>query len=226
MFLLKFSKTVCLMHAYLSPLLAIIACTLFGAANYKEDSRIRIDGIVSPGEWENATDHSLSAGGTMKIKKDHNELYIAISATNKAWAHVYITSGDTIKVLHASAALGQANYIPRNDHWTPVQPFEWALRERAYNDDLANKQQAHYQQFGWVANNNNMGDGKTFEYHIDLSRMKGKTVSFACVAAEIPLNLHFYPTLTDHTILPKLVQGYTPDSLQFRVREWESISLR
>lgn len=215
------------MHAFLNPFTAIMTCSLFCATNFPDNPPIHIDGFISPGEWENATEHTLSGGGTIKIKKNHTDLYVAITATNKAWAHVYINSGDTIKVLHASAALGQAKYIPRNNHWTPTQSFEWALRDRVYNDDLASKQQEHYRQFGWVANNNNMGDGKTFEYRIDLSRMKGTIVSVAGVTAEVPLNLHFYPTtLTDHTILPKLVQGNTPDSLQFRVNEWETISLR
>ena len=98
------------------------------------------------------------------------------------------------------------------------------MRERVYNDELAKKQQDYYNQHGWVANNNNLGTGMIFEFKLDLSRTDHDPSPFACVLAEIPLDIHYFPaSLKDNTILPQLVQGYTPDSLQFDPGAWEKI---
>lgn len=203
-------------------LIAIICQTGFLSRPHFATS-IRIDGVISEGEWEGATEYELSPGGRMKLKQQQSTLYVAIQVDKKAWSHIYLSSGDTLMVLHASAALGQATYVKRADRWYPVQSFEWALREKDYNDDLAAKQALHYRQFGWVANNNNMNDGRVFEFQLDLSRWN-KPRSFACVAIEIPMVPHYFPAgLKDDTILPKLLQGYTPDSLQFSMKDWLNI---
>jgi hypothetical protein len=93
-----------------------------------------------------------------------------------------------------------------------------------YNDDLVKKQADHYLLYGWVANNNNTGDGMTFEFKLDLSRVDNNPAFFACAVIETPMDIHYFPsTLNDNTILQRLVQGYTPDSLQFNTSNWEKI---
>lgn len=184
---------------------------------------IRLDGVISEGEWNGAAEHELAGGGKLMLKKEGHVLLAAIAANKKGWAHVYLSSGDTVRVLHASAALGEARYVKQNDLWRIIQSFQWQLRDREYTDVLAKKQEDHYKQYGWVANNNNLGNGMVFEFKLDFSRVDAKP-TFACVMAGIPLDLHFFPTsIKDNTILPRLVQGYTPDSLQFVPGSWEKI---
>jgi hypothetical protein len=204
-------------------LIATIICQAGFISPQQFTTPIRIDGVISEGEWDSAKEYELSGGGKVKLKQQQSILYVAIQANKKAWTHIYLSSGDTLAVLHASAALGRATYVKNGDRWHPVQSFEWALREKEYNDDLAAKQVLHYRQFGWVANNNNMNDDRVFEFQLDLSRWT-KPLSFACVAIEVPMVPHYFPAgLKDDTILPKLLQGYTPDSLQFSMKEWWSI---
>ena len=103
-----------------------------------------------------------------------------------------------------------------------VTDFQWKLRERVYNQDLQEKQAAYFKQYHWVANNTNTGDGKTFEFMIDLSA--SDNVSLACLVLDEPTQPHYYPQgLNDNTILPRLMQGYTPDSLQFSPGTWDTI---
>jgi hypothetical protein len=91
-------------------------------------------------------------------------------------------------------------------------------------DELEKKQQRHFRQFGWVANNNNTGNGMSFEFKLDLSGTDNHPVFFACVIIQEPLTLHHFPaSLSDNTILQRLVQGYTTDSLQFNPASWEKI---
>ncbi|MBC7947985.1 MAG: hypothetical protein H7Y42_08915 [Chitinophagaceae bacterium] len=203
----------------LSPALLIIML-LFGGS--RSSDAIQIDGVVNQGEWEGAKERPLSGGGKVFTKLEKNILFIALVGNKKAWSHVYLVNGDTVRILHASAALGEARYVKRQDVWRSTSSFQWQLRERDYNLELEKKQQEHFVHEGWVANNNNLGNGMVFEFKIDLSRISSP-LRWACVLAEVPLELHYYPTdLKDNTTLPRLVQGYTPDSLRFNPQSWES----
>jgi hypothetical protein len=185
---------------------------------------VQLDGVIHESEWRDAIQFDLENGGKVLIKKTDNELYVGLKAQQKAWAHVYLLHGDTVRVLHASAALGEARYVRKAGSWQNVQTFNWELRERNFNDDLLRKQQAHYLRNGWVSNNNNTGNGMTFEFKVDLTRTDNRPLPFACVVAEVPFSLHYFPaTLNDHTILQRLVQGYTPDSLKFNPGSWQRI---
>lgn len=204
---------------------ALVSITvIISIAFIPENNSIQLDGVINDSEWKEAKEYKLSGGGKLMIKKENNDLYVALSGNKEAWAHVYLSHGDTVRVLHASAALGEAKYVKQNNLWRNIQSFQWQLRERVYNDELAKKQQDHYLQYGWVANNNNLGNGMIFEFKLDLSRVDNTPAPFACVLAQVPLDLHYFPTsLTDNTVSPMLVQGYTPESLQFAPGSWERI---
>lgn len=187
------------------------------------DNNIHLDGKITPNEWKDAQTFDLHNGGKLMIKKEDQQLWIAMVATKKSWAHVYLSSNDTIHVFHASAALGEARYVKQKDSWKPIQDFQYQLRDRVYNETVAAKQEDHYRQFGWTANNNNMGDGTCLEYRINLSHMK-PPVSIACLVLDDPGQPHYFPlTLEDHTLKPRLMQGYTPDSLQFNTTSWRKL---
>ena len=184
---------------------------------------IQLDGIIGDNEWKGAIEYNLAGGGKMMLKKSKNELYVAMVSGKKGWAHVYLYYNDTVRIFHASAALGEARYVKQKGVWHPVQSFSWALREKDYNSELVKKQEDHYSKNGWVANNNNMGNGMVFEYKLKNSDINS-TLSFACAMIETPMEIHYFPiTLSDNTILEKLVQGYTPDSLEFNIGSWEKI---
>lgn len=201
-----------------------IAVVIFVMAFTRQDNNIRIDGVINDNEWKDAKQYDLSGGGRLMMIKNNNELYVALAGTKQAWAHVYLSHGDTVRVLHASAALGEARYVKQNNLWRTIQTFKWELRGKQYSDELIKQQQDHYRQFGWVSNNNNMGNGMTFEFKLDLSRTDNNPAPFSCVIAEVPLSLHHFPvSLNDNTVLQRLVQGYTPDSLQFNPSSWEKI---
>jgi len=207
----------------LSACIILIIILLTAEAFISTGSSIQLDGVINEQEWNNAKEYRLSGGGKLLVKKENKELYLAMAADKQAWAHVYLHRQDTIQVMHASAALGEAKYIKQNQLWRNIESFQWALREKEYNDELARKQQDHYLKHGWVANNNNMGNGMTLEFKVNLSHPG--PVSFACVLAQVPTDLSYFPgSLSDNTILPKLVQGYTPDSLQFTPALWEKVN--
>ena len=185
---------------------------------------IRLDGKADEAEWKDAQKYELKNGGSMLVRKGENEIWVSLESSKKGWVQIYISAGDTIRVLHASAALGEARYVKQKQLWHAIQDFKYELRDRGYNEQVAAKQQDYFQKFGWTANNNNTGDGKTFEFKIDLLRFGRSPVAMAYLILDDPNDPHYFPvTVNDHTILPRLMQGYTPDSLSFDTGSWQKI---
>src|SRR5690349_16649247 len=69
------------------------------------EEAVRLDGVVAAGEWETAKTASLKDGGAIYFKKEKDVLYVALKGTSKGWAHVYLSHNDSVRVMHASAAL-------------------------------------------------------------------------------------------------------------------------
>src|SRR5690242_5877828 len=98
-------------------LLSIVICSSmdgWSASTQMTDvptgSKPAIDGVISPGEWNDAGDFHLAGGGELRIKRDAKYLYLALSGVANGFAQIYLAYGDTIRVLHASAALGEIRY--------------------------------------------------------------------------------------------------------------------
>ncbi|HEX9614953.1 MAG TPA: hypothetical protein VGA55_05585 [Bacteroidota bacterium] len=128
---------------------------------------------------------------------------------------------ERVVVMHASAALDAVEYEKKGEVWRTSDVFQWELRDRPYNSETAGKMESYYRKYGWVSNNVNIGDGKTIEFKCDLRRWGKSRLSVAIVMADYSMNLHHVPPgLEDHTLSPRLIQGYTSDSLSFRPDSW------
>lgn len=186
---------------------------------------IRCDGVIDKKEWEGAIEHSLTDGGRMLYKRQENVLYIAMISKAKSWGHVYISDGESIKILHASAALGSIPYKNSNGAWVCTDTvFKWEFRDRIFNDESSAKMNEYYKKNGWVANNINIGDGKTIEFKIALTSMSKRIEHIAFVMADYDVKLQWHPsTLNDDTVLPKLVQGYAGTNMNFKPNTWMKI---
>jgi hypothetical protein len=126
-------------------------------------------------------------------------------------------------VMHASAALGAVVYNRNGTFWTTSGSFQYELRDPVYNNEVEVAMSKYFTSNGWVANNSSIGKNTTIEFKIDISAWK-EPLYLACVFAEHDLTLHSFPTpLTDDAVLPKLVQGYTPDSLRFEPGKWRRV---
>jgi hypothetical protein len=188
------------------------------------DNKIKTDGILSPGERDNTKAHDLGNGNTLFTKTNGAVLYVALAGSASFWAHVYLSDGERIQVMHASAALGAIEYKREKTLWHTQDNFRYEMRDRVYNNEVEARMNEYFTKNGWVANNNNLGDRKTIEYRLDLTKWK-TPVYFACVLANNDMSLYHFPSdLKDDTALAKLVQGYAVDSLRFEPASWETIN--
>jgi hypothetical protein len=204
--------------------IVLISVTLF-SFRQGGDEDIKCDGVIDKKEWEGSIEYSLTDGGRVLYKRVENVLYIAMISKAKSWGHVYISNGESIKILHASAALGSILYKSSNGAWVNTDTvFKWEFRDRVFNDESSAKMNEYYKKNGWVANNINIGDGKTIEFRIDLMTMSKKIEHIAFVMADYDVKLQWHPsTLNDDTVFPKLVQGYASANMNFKPDTWRKI---
>lgn len=185
---------------------------------------IKLDGVIDANEWKDAKRGELKGGGTLYYQQQGTVLYVAVKGIAKGWSHVYLAHNDTVSVMHASAALGAVNYLPQNGQWNTTEKFNWLLRDRVYNPATEQKLNDHFNQYGWAANNVNIGDGMSVEFKIDLSRFAGQRLAFAALFASDAANPHFFPgQLNDQSLARDLVYGSPPAQLEFKISNWQKL---
>lgn len=203
--------------------LVALLTVLVLVSGFQSDRAIRIDGIMGQLEWQSAEEWLSGDGYKLFIKKDNETMYGVMTSENKYWVHLYISDNSLIQVMHVSAALGSVEYKKKNNIWHTTDTFKYEIRDKVYNSNTAAAMLNYYATHGWVANNNNLGNGKTIEFKINLKKWKGP-LFFACVMADFDMKLRGYPAkVNDNTTLPRLVQGYAPDSLNFEPGKWKKI---
>lgn len=204
-----------------------ILLLFIGAVSFraKQNDHVKLDGVINKTEWAGAAEHALAHGAKLYLLRRDEILYVGIRGANPGWAHIYLHWKDSVKVLHASAALGEQLYTQQGkDNWKLQKKFNWEVRDAMYDETLVQKQVAYFATNGWAANNNNTGDKVTLEYKIDLKRLGKSDISFAALYTADAKALSYYPSaLNDHTLLPDLVAGSAPDDLHFVPSTWFSI---
>jgi hypothetical protein len=190
---------------------------------FNTDRSIKTDGVIEPGEWSGAVEYELGNGNKLLLKKDQGELCIGLAGEQYFWAHAYLSDDRSTTVMHASAALDEITYQRKGEIWLTEDTFQYELRDSLYNAATEKKMNDFFETHGWVANNINFGDKKTMEFRISLKDWASPTY-LACVVANFDMSFHSFPAgLNDHTRLPRLVQGYSPDSLVFDVTMWMKV---
>jgi len=207
------------MNKFTTLLIILIVCI-----SCSEPSKIiHLDGVIDTEEWKGSEEYQLNEGNKILLLQKDHVLYIALIAKEDIWSHLYLSDGKTIKVMHASAALDAIHYTKNKSLWLTKENFKYQMRDTIYNDKLQQKMDDYYTKNGWVANNVNLGNRKTIEFKIDLSSWK-QSLYLSCVFANMNMNIFSFPKeLKDHTVLPRLVQGYAVDSLSFEPSTWMKV---
>lgn len=189
----------------------------------KTAGKIITDGKIENTEWRGAAEFSLAGGGKILFKRAESFLHVGVRGREKGWCHLYLTEGDgkTVRVLHASAALGAVNYRrpAANDSWQPENTFAWDLRETVFDEKTQTKLDDYLDANGWAANNNNLGGD--LEFTIKVERASAANYKFAAVYTSDGKNLQFFPAaLTGDALKPELIYGKTPGDLNFQTKSW------
>jgi hypothetical protein len=188
---------------------------------------VMIDGRIEEKEWKDAAVFELAGGGQVFFKYDGEYLFVGVRGLKKGWSHLYLSEGETVSVMHASAALGMTVYAAdKNELWQPAGPFAWDLRDRALTPETKKKMTAYLAKNFWAANNNNMTELPEIEFQVKPRNASVKTLYVAVVYAADAKNPQFFPAgLKDATVKQELVYGNTPNDLKFSPAGWAQIVL-
>jgi formylglycine-generating enzyme required for sulfatase activity len=184
-----------------------------------------IDGIMSPGEWENALVETFADGSKLYLMQAGGYLNLGIQANTPGMiaGNVLVHYGSTIKILHASAALGTAVYERGDDHWQRIQKFTWHCRDTSDSDSAKAERGAYLQREGWLAANSRIGTPNELEYQIKVNDQKLRlAVNF--IRASNPNEKIVWPAdLDDDCIKP--TPGGLPEFLDFSPERWGFLEL-
>lgn len=128
-----------------------------------------IDGRIDSAEWRGAAVERLPNGLTVWLQHDGKFLSLAVSSGSQGFPSVCAVQGDTVRVLHASAALGSVAYVGSGDDWTRRDTaFVYEMRSPDTTPTAREERRAYLARHRWVASTFRMGGGQAHEFHISL----------------------------------------------------------
>lgn len=184
----------------------------------------RLDGRIDDSEWAQAIQQDLTGGGYLYLQHSGNYLYVAMRGVEPGWGHVYVLDGDSLRVLHASAALGMAVYPQHSgDPSLLRRGFVWQMRDPSMNPEAQEVRKAYLDEHGWVATTGGMGTPEDVEYQID-KRLLGSASVLAVVYAATPETPLYWPaSLQDATLDADLIRGTPPERQTFDPTGWQQV---
>lgn len=179
-----------------------------------------IDGIISPNEWEDATVESFADGSELLLFQRDGFLFIGIRANTPEMiaGNVFIASGNKIKILHTSAALGTAIYEKNGEVWQQTQGFDWCCRETFNSEAAEAARAAFFEGEGWLAINSRNGTPNELEYQIVLDGESFQLAVNFLRVSETDKKPPFPVGLDDDCVRP--TPGQYPTEMQFSPDKW------
>jgi hypothetical protein len=189
--------------------------------SYAAPRTIDLDGRVGKDEWRGAARFDLAGGGQALLLADSAHVYVAIQGESQGWAHVYLAGGDSVRVLHASAALGAATYRRSGKAWHRTRTFEWELRAPRGGTTPASEQDTYFERYGWVANTSTVGDRNVLEYRIARAAFEPRDAAIVLAYAMSPESPAAWPArVADESLREDLVRGDPPGRLALTPAGW------
>ena len=216
-------------------LLAGISVALLGIAATQLDLRIpraaapRIDGRLDDAEWKDSLRERSKGGLEVRLLQDATSLFIGVTSPGSGFVSVCLANGDSIRILHASAALGAVHYT-RSDagDFVPAEiNFAYGMRNTALDARAVGERRAYFAQHGWVASTARMGGGHVQEVQVALKGITAATrlaISYYLTSGEG--SVMYWPdsmSSTDGCDDLKLVRGYVPTRLRFDPSRWYAL---
>lgn len=129
-----------------------------------------IDGVIDSTEWRGAAVERLSNGLTVRLQHDGTYLFLAISSTGEGFPSICAVKGDTLRVLHASAALGAMIYTRTPEGWSRRDTvFVYGMRNTELTPAARDERRAYLAEHRWVASTFRMGQGRAHELQLSLA---------------------------------------------------------
>jgi hypothetical protein len=171
-------------------------------------------------------DTAMEGGGNVVIRRDGDVLQVTVTGPRAGLASLCVGDASRVRILHASAAVGEALYESTDNGWTLSRGFDWKLRDAARTGAPGVEQrEAFFDAAGWTANPSRSGAPRR-DFRIRLSG-DIRYVGVTFYATEAPDALSYWPaSMNDDCRQVKVAQGFLPDTLRFTPSAWYQVQPR
>lgn len=190
-----------------------------------------IDGRMDDTEWEGSALQRLSDGTVIRLRHDGRHLFLGVESSQPRFASVCIARVDSVRVFHASAALGSVTYARSPREWvTTEREFAYGMRNSDLGEQARRERSVYLSRHGWLASTFRMGDGLVQELQFSLAQVSGMTgiaVAFFVVSGDTGSVVTWPGTLgpDDGCGNEQLVRGSVPPRLRFGPDGWAALTL-
>jgi hypothetical protein len=190
-----------------------------------------IDGRLDEAEWQGSVPQRLTDETVVRFQHDGRHLFLGIRSSRPGFASVCVAGPDTVRVYHASAALGSVAYERSAGAWvTGDREFAYAMRNPDLTEAARRERSEYLSRHGWVASTFRMGGGLEQELQVSLERVSGMTgiaVAFFIPSGDTGTVVTWPATLApdDGCGDERLVRGSVPSPLRFEPDRWARLTL-
>lgn len=189
-----------------------------------------IDGTIEEAEWRGSA-VVKRRDGEMLLRRDGKYLYIGVRSARRGFPSVCLMRGNTVRVMHASFALGEVMYAKKNATWHLDAPFEWEPPARAVGSDRDPQRARFLAERGWLGSTIPMGNPRHAEMQIALDQLDSRdlriSIAFFLEDAGRGEEIASWSRARarDGCANERLVRGYAPERLTFRKSGWTRVRL-
>jgi hypothetical protein len=166
----------------------------------------------------------MTGGGDVSIVSDARGgiLQVTVTGPRAGLASLCVSDGSRVRILHASAALGEASYERSGDRWVLKSKFDFKLRDTRAGPPSEAAQQEFLASTGWLANASHAG-APTREFTIRVaSEMRFVGVTFLTTAE--PMSVSHWPSaMSDDCRAVQVAQGFLPETAVFAPTTWWAV---
>jgi len=183
-----------------------------------------LDGTLSSGEWTGAYTDSLHGGGQIRLMHEGGYLYVGVRRREIPVVTVCLDRGDTVAVLHSSAALGTAWFRRAQGGWNIARGFTWELRDSTMSAGAQQEREAYLRREGWVATIAYMGARTDTEFKIAMRSGRVRLAVTPMSVGGSHEETAWWPGRnTDGCRTRDLLTGTAPARLQFAPAGWVTV---
>jgi hypothetical protein len=164
----------------------------------------------------------LAGGGDVTVREQRGTLHVTVTGPRAGLASLCVGDERTVRILHASAAVGEAMYERSGDTWVLKSKFAFRLRETRTGSPTEQERDDYFSAMGWVANASRTGDVKR-EFRIRVSdAVQFLGVTFFTTSEPMAVS-HWPASMDDECKAVSVAQGYLPETAQFHPTTWHRV---
>ncbi len=203
------------MRRYFSTIAAFVAHGVTLAA-----APVSVDGTLEAGEWAGSERFELQSGASVQLKHVDGDFYLGLDGfptEGFGFACVFLSLGDVVLVLHASAQLGTAHYRLRGDGYDPEsETYDWKPADQLWRED------------GWRSHPSSADGRQEFQIAKRLLQSDRGDAAIAVGYVHYPggeqsPTLGWPEGLSDGSVDAQVVSGWNPAQVKFDIERWHRL---